>query len=114
MGAAALLDPRACLCAMLFGVLVVLLAHRYLLRKRRTYGTTRVFISAIDGRVVAESDALRASANHRAFNLLFPVHTGEIGGLPGRIVVLLAGVWIIGMIVLGVALWSARRSEARS
>lgn len=37
IGAASLVDPRAGVCAILFGLLDVLLSHRYLLRKRRVW-----------------------------------------------------------------------------
>lgn len=80
---------------------------------RRAYGRTRVYISAIDGRIVKESNAVRAPSNLRFYNFLFPFHTGEMGGTPGRIAVLLIGVWLLGMIVLGVALWWSRRKATR-
>lgn len=79
---------------------------------RRAYGKTRVFVSAVDGRIVAESNALRTPANLRFFNYLFSFHTGEMGGKPGRIAVLLVGLWLISMILLGIALWWTRRRAA--
>ncbi len=81
---------------------------------RRAYGKTRVFVSAIDGRIVAEIDAVRAAPGLRFFNILFPFHTGEAGGTAGRVFVSLIGVWLITMIFLGVSLWSARRRNARA
>jgi uncharacterized iron-regulated membrane protein len=78
---------------------------------RQPYGKTRVFVSAIDGRVIADFDALRAPRSRRFLNVLFPFHTGQMAGMFGRIVVLVSGVWVIVMIVLGVSLWSARRSR---
>ncbi len=78
---------------------------------RRAYGKTRVFVSAIDGQFVAEFDALRAARGRRFVNFLFPFHTGEMGGTPGRIAVLVMGLWLITMIVLGVALWWTRRRQ---
>jgi len=77
---------------------------------QRAYGKTRVFISAADGRIVADFNALRAPPTRRVLNLLFPLHTGEMFGLPGRIGALLIGTWLIAMIVLGVALSWTRRS----
>jgi uncharacterized iron-regulated membrane protein len=77
------------------------------------YGKTRVMVSAADGSIVADRDALRAPAGVRVFNSLFAVHTGQIAGWFGRVVVLWMGVWLIAMIVLGVSLWMARRKTAR-
>ena len=81
---------------------------------QRAYGKTRVFVSAIDGRVIADFDALRAPATRWFLNHLFAFHTGEIAGTAGRIAVLVFGVWLIAMIVLGIALWSARRAVRTS
>ena len=76
---------------------------------RRAYGKTRVFVSAVDGRVIAEFDALRAPRSRGFLNILFAIHTGEVAGLPGRIAVVAIGLWLLGMIVLGVLLFQARR-----
>jgi uncharacterized iron-regulated membrane protein len=76
----------------------------------RAYGNTRVFVSAIDGHVVADFDAETASPARRFLNDLFAFHTGQIAGMPGRIAVLLTGVWLVTMIVLGLALWWTRRN----
>ncbi|ODU22974.1 MAG: hypothetical protein ABS87_00115 [Sphingomonas sp. SCN 67-18] len=78
---------------------------------RRAFGTTTLFVSANDGRVLADFDA-RAAAPGRMFaDLLFPFHTGEIGGTPGRIFVMITGLWLATMIILGVLLWFARRKR---
>lgn len=76
---------------------------------RRAYGATRVFVSAVDGSIVARFDALDSPPGRAFVDGLFPFHTGEMGGLAGRIAVAAIGVWLITMIVLGVLLWSARR-----
>jgi len=77
------------------------------------YGKTRVMISAADGSIVADLDALKVPAGARVFNSLFAVHTGQIVGRIGRVVVLTMGVWLTAMIVLGVSLWMTRRKTAR-
>lgn len=75
----------------------------------RVYGHTAVYVSADDGRVLAVEDAHSARVAERFMNLLYPVHTGEVLGLPGRLLVLALGGWLLSMLVLGVWLWSARR-----
>lgn len=77
--------------------------------RRRAYGKTRLFISAIDGRIVTDFNAVTAAPSRRFVNFLFPFHTGEMGGTPGRIVIAAIGVWLIAMIFLGINLWSTRR-----
>jgi len=76
---------------------------------QRAYGNTRVFVSAIDGRIVADFDARTASPARRFLNDLFAFHTGQIVGLPGRIAVSVTGIWLVAMVVLGLTLWWTRR-----
>ncbi len=76
---------------------------------RRAYGKTKVHVSAIDGRIIDDYDALAAPREQRFFDTLFAFHTGEFGGLAGRIAVLGIGLWLVTMIVLGLRLWWLRR-----
>lgn len=76
---------------------------------RRAQGMTTVYVSARDGRVLADYDALKAPLAARLYDSLYPIHTGEAFGLVGRWLAVAVGVWLSAMIVLGVALWSVRR-----
>lgn len=40
---------------------------------------------------------------------LFPIHTGEAGGIVGRLLSIVIGLWLITMIVAVVLLWAKRR-----
>ena len=79
---------------------------------RRVFGKTTVFISARDGSILADYDALELPLANRIINNFYAVHTGAAGGLPGRMVVFATGVCLIGMITLGMALWLVRRRRA--
>ena len=76
---------------------------------RRAYGTTVVYVSAASGGVILEQDALKAPAARRFVASLYPIHTGEVAGLPGRLVSLGVGLWLLAMLGLGLMLWSSRR-----
>ena len=76
---------------------------------RRVYGTSVVYVAAADGRVLRTEDALDAPARRAFLSNLYPVHTGEALGVGGRLLTLLVGLWLLGMGVLGVGLWLARR-----
>ena len=80
---------------------------------RRIDGQTTVYVSDRDGRVLADYDALRAPIANRAFDSLYAVHTGEIGGTFGRWMAVAVGVWLSAMITLGILLWTARRRLRR-
>ncbi len=40
---------------------------------------------------------------------LFPIHTGEAGGIVGRLLSIAVGLWLVAMIVVGLLLWLKRR-----
>lgn len=77
---------------------------------QRAYGRTRVWVSAVDGRSLAEFDPRGAPLSRRFLDHLFAFHTGEIGGLPGRLAALAVGGWLTLMGGLGARLWSVRRA----
>lgn len=79
---------------------------------RRAYGDTRVLIDANSGAVrgvfpIAEAEPARAF-----MSALFPIHTGEAGGLVGRLLSIAVGLWLVTMIVAGVLLCLKRRKPA--
>jgi uncharacterized iron-regulated membrane protein len=76
---------------------------------RRAYGKTRVHVSALDGTVGAQLDALHAPPARRFLDSLFSFHSGEIGGLPGRLATTGVGLWLAAMNFLGLRLWWVRR-----
>ncbi len=78
----------------------------------QAYGATRVFVTAADGKMIGTFDPLRAPIADRFMSVLFPLHTGQIGGWPGRIVALAIGLWVIGMLTLGVGLGWLRHRQA--
>lgn len=79
---------------------------------RRVFGTTTVYVAATDGRVLLTQDPLHASMGRRFLDNLYPVHTGEAGGIVGRLVTLAVGAWLLAMLVLGLGLWWIRRRKA--
>ncbi len=76
----------------------------------RIWGMTTVFVSAQTGEVLSTYDARLAHAPARfLLDVIYPLHTGQIAGVFGRMVQLLIGLWLIAMIGLGVGLWWVRR-----
>jgi uncharacterized iron-regulated membrane protein len=76
---------------------------------RRAYGTTTIYVAAADGHVLRVDDPLKASLGRRFLDNLYPVHTGEAGGIVGRLVTLSVAAWLLAMLVLGLGLWWIRR-----
>ncbi|MDB6041919.1 MAG: hypothetical protein JWM63_470 [Gammaproteobacteria bacterium] len=75
----------------------------------RMYGTTTLFVSAADGKVLREYAASAASPARTFFDLLYPFHTGELGALPGRLILLTMGIALLVLGVFGIRLWLVRR-----
>jgi uncharacterized iron-regulated membrane protein len=88
----------------------------YLVRVRasddlmRNWGTTLIFVSADDGRVLSEHTSQTASAGRSFVDFIYPLHTGQIGGTVGRSLLVLIGIWLITMIFFGLKLWYSRRA----
>jgi uncharacterized iron-regulated membrane protein len=76
---------------------------------RRAYGTSVIFVDAARGTVRGIFPAASAPLPRRFMDALYAIHTGEIGGLVGRLIVLMTGIWLSTMVVLGVLLWRLRR-----
>jgi uncharacterized iron-regulated membrane protein len=76
---------------------------------RRHYGYSFVYVDAVTGAVRGVFPASEASWPRAFMDDLFPFHTGEAGGVIGRLLVTAMGLWLIAMILLGVRLWWLRR-----
>jgi len=80
----------------------------------RLWGMTTIYVGATDGRVLSVYDARRLhSAPRVLLDIIYPLHTGQIGGLFGRLIVIMVGLSLIAMIGLGVGLWWVRRPKPR-
>ncbi|MCR6660790.1 MAG: PepSY domain-containing protein [Asticcacaulis sp.] len=80
----------------------------------RIWGLTTVYIDAHDGRILSAYDARQAHGPARlVLDTIYPLHTGQIGGITGRILQLLIGFWLIAMAGLGISLWWTRKRLAR-
>lgn len=78
---------------------------------RAWLGNTSVYIDPAHGHIVNIYDALDASVINRVLDAAYPLHNGEIVGWPGRIIVLLAGLTLPGMLITGVMSWLGKRKR---
>ena len=79
----------------------------------RNWGVTTVFVNAANGSVLEDHPAPSPGTARGFLDLVYPFHTGQIGGWLGRLVVLLGGVWLITMIGVGILSWAAQRRGSR-
>lgn len=76
---------------------------------RTVFGTSHLFVDAVDGSILAEYDAFDETGRVKFLNGIYPLHNGEMFGFVGRLVTLAVGIGIITMVILGVVLWRRRR-----
>lgn len=77
---------------------------------RRWAGVTAVVIDPASGRVLRDYDPLRGPLANRISDALFSLHTGDLGGLPGRLLALIAGLSLPALYVTGIWAWLAKRA----
>ncbi|PKB14955.1 putative iron-regulated membrane protein [Novosphingobium kunmingense] len=76
-------------------------------------GTSLVVVDAADGSNLATYDALSGPLANRILDSAFPVHSGEVAWLPGRILVFLAGLSLPVLYLTGLWAWLRRRHRLR-
>ncbi len=95
----------------------VVLLHRYGVygvrrfdeRDMDGYGRLWVYVSMTDGRLLGSRHDRGQGAGDLFFAWQYPLHSGKGLGLPGRILVLLAGLATAGLCITGLWLWWRRR-----
>jgi len=77
-------------------------------------GRTTLYFAADTGALVRAGDALAMPAKVRAYNALYPLHSGKVGGLPYRIVMTLSGLTLTLLGSLTVwTFWFRRKPRRR-
>jgi uncharacterized iron-regulated membrane protein len=80
---------------------------------RKGDGNTRISVDAYSGEVLRVRDPLKAPAGDTFLNWMFPLHTGEAFGLPGRVLISFTGFALLLFMVTGVVLWLGRSAIRR-
>lgn len=73
---------------------------------RSGLGSPIVYVDGHDGSLIGDSVPLEGSAADVIYRLQFPIHSGQILGLPGRIIIFLAGIVTAVLSVTGVVIWA--------
>jgi uncharacterized iron-regulated membrane protein len=74
-------------------------------------GTTAVTVDPVSGRVLAAYDATRAPIGNLLLDAAFALHSGEVGGVAGRVLIVLAGLSLPLFYVTGVLAWWRKRKR---
>lgn len=87
----------------------------YIIRKHQSeeanyaWPSTVIWIDQYSGKILAYLNPYEYTAGETFLNVLFPLHSGEALGLPGRILVLLSGLALPVLFVTGVIRWLQKR-----
>lgn len=76
-------------------------------------GTPMIFLDDRSGAVIREDLPGEGSIGDLVIQAQFPLHSGQIGGLAGRIIVSLLGWVVVGLSVTGIVIWWRKRQAAR-
>ena len=71
-------------------------------------GDNWAFIDLVTGDIVAEQTGRTQRAGDTFLRWIFPLHTGTAFGLPGRIVIAVAGIGLAAMLVTGFYVWGMK------
>jgi uncharacterized iron-regulated membrane protein len=73
-------------------------------------GPATLYFDAIDGRLLGDRQPWKGTAADLFVQAQFPLHSGRILGIPGRILVSLMGVGVAMLSVTGVVIWYRKRA----
>jgi len=76
-------------------------------------GLSNLYIDGQDGRVLSENRPWHGTAADVFVQLQFPLHSGRILGLPGRILMSLMGLMVATLSVTGIVIWLRKRNARR-
>jgi uncharacterized iron-regulated membrane protein len=77
-------------------------------------GPARLYYDGVDGRYLGDRQPWKGTAADVFVQAQFPVHSGRILGLPGRILISLMGLVVAGLSVTGIVIWWRKRRAARA
>jgi uncharacterized iron-regulated membrane protein len=72
-------------------------------------GHRRLYFDALDGRLLGDKEPWQGTAADIFVQAQFPLHSGRILGVPGRVLISLMGLVVAGLSVTGVYVWWRKR-----
>lgn len=76
-------------------------------------GLSNLYMDAHDGRVLSQNIPWKGTAADVFVQLQFPLHSGRILGMPGRILMSLMGLMVAMLSVTGIVIWERKRRARR-
>lgn len=70
----------------------------------------RLYLDGADGRILGDEIPLKGTAADVFMQLQFPLHSGRIAGIPGRIVISLMGLVVALLSITGIVIFFKKRA----
>ncbi len=74
------------------------------------FGPAAVFVATDTGQILSTERGGEGKAGDVIDALVYPIHSGQIGGLPGRILICLSGLVVAMLSVTGIIVWWKKRA----
>lgn len=78
------------------------------------FGLSTVLVSCADGRILSVEEAGSGKAGDVFAGLMFPIHSGQIASLPGRILICVTGLAVAMLSATGIYIWWQKRTARTS
>jgi uncharacterized iron-regulated membrane protein len=78
-----------------------------------TFPASKVWVDPYTGAILASLDPNQFSAGETLINLAFPIHSGEVFGLPGRLIIFATGLMPLALYITGSAQWWRKRAAPK-
>lgn len=72
-------------------------------------GVKSIYLDGGDGRLLGERVLWEGTAADIFVQLQFPLHSGRIAGVPGRVLISIMGLMVAMLSVTGIVLWVRKR-----
>ena len=76
-------------------------------------GLSNLYIDGMDGKVIGQHKPWEGTAADVFVQLQFPLHSGRILGLPGRIMMSFMGIMVAMLSITGIVIWERKRRSRR-
>lgn len=75
------------------------------------FGASTVLLSSADGRILDVREADAGQSGDLVAQLMLPIHTGQVAGLPGRILICITGLVVAMLSITGIYIWWKKRAS---
>lgn len=84
-------------------------AFRFGREHKAGFGVSHIYVASDDGRILSVEEAGAGKPGDAIEDLMLPIHSGQVFGLPGRILICMTGLAVAMLSITGVYIWWKKR-----